>query len=109
MSSIFALPGNSPGNDPHHWGTLRTSFTLRGKHNLDLWLRYVGSLPSPEVHAYTSFGARVAVALPKAIELSVTGFDLFDPSHAEWGVFPTRPVFEPSVYAYLRWQGWRGF
>ena len=106
---VTNLPGNSPGNDPHHWGTLRTSFTMRGKHHLDLWVRYVGSLPSPEVPDYTSLGARVAVALPKAIELSVTGFDLFDASHAEWGVFPGRPEFEPSVYAYLRWQGWRGF
>jgi len=106
---VINLPGNLPGNDPHHWGTLRTLFTVRGKHHLDLWLRYVGSLPSPEVPDYASLGARVAVALPGALELSVTGFDLFDPSHAEWGAFPGRPVFEPSVYAYLRWQGWRRF
>jgi iron complex outermembrane receptor protein len=106
---VINLPGNSPGNDPHHWGTLRTLFTVRGKHHVDLWLRYVGALPSPEVPDYTSLGARVAVALPKGLELSVTGFDLFDPSHAEWGVFPVRPVFEPSVYGYLRWRGWGGF
>lgn len=108
-AGVTDLPGNSLGNDPHHWGTLRTSFTLAGKHHLDLWLRYVGALPSPEVPDYTSLGARVALTLPAAFELSVSGFDLFDASHPEWGVFPARPEFEPSAYAYLRWQGWQGF
>ena len=44
-----------------------------------------------------------------SLEVSVTGLDLFDASHAEWGVAPGRPEFEPSVYAYVRWQGWRSF
>ncbi len=106
---VTNLPGNSPGNDPNHWGTLRTSFSLRGKHHLDVWARYVGALPSPEVPDYTSISARIAVMLFNSLEVSVSGLDLFDASHPEWGVAPTRPEFEPSVYAYLRGQGWQRF
>jgi iron complex outermembrane receptor protein len=106
---VTNLPGNSPGNDPNHWGTLRTSFSLRAKHHLDVWARYVGALPSPQVPDYTSINARIGVMLFSSLEVSVAGLDLFDASHAEWGVAPVRPEFEPSVYAYLRWQGWQRF
>jgi iron complex outermembrane receptor protein len=104
---VVALPGNPLGNDPNHWGTLRSEMDLGGLHEVDLWVRYVGSLPSPEVPAYASFNARYGVHLPHGIELSITGYDLIGAPHAEWGADPLRPVYGPSVFAQIRWEAWR--
>lgn len=106
-AGVTALPGNPLGNDPNHWGTLRSEMDLGGLHEVDLWVRYVGALPSPDVPAYGSFNARYGLRLPRGFEFSITGFDLLGPPHAEWGADPLRPVYEPSVYAQVHWEGLR--
>jgi iron complex outermembrane receptor protein len=98
--------GASLGNDPHHYGTLRAAFEIPDRHELDLWVRFVGALPGPDVPSYTSFNVRLGLRLPGAFDLSLTGWDLLDRSHAEWGAPAARPEFRPSVFAMLRWQGW---
>jgi iron complex outermembrane receptor protein len=94
------------GNDPHRWASLRAAFDVPGGHELDLGVRRVGALPNPAVPAYVAVDARLGVRLPRAVELSITGWNLFDRRHPEWGVAPGRPEFERSVLAALRWRFW---
>ena len=95
------------GNDPHRWATLHAAFDVMGRHELDLWLRHVGALPQPAVPGYVALDARVGLRLPHGLELSLTGRNLLDERHPEWGAAPGRPEFERSVLAQLRWRFWR--
>jgi iron complex outermembrane receptor protein len=92
------------GNDQGHWWTLRSSFDLGPKHELDVFVRHVGALPNPAVPSYTAVNARIGWRVQRNLELSLTAQNLFDPGHAEWGAAAARPEFERSVYASLLWR-----
>ena len=96
------------GNDPHRYGSLHSAVDFLGRHEFDVWLRYVGALPNPAVPDYMALDARVGFRLPRGIELSVTGRNLLDERHPEWGLdSPARVEFPRSVLAELRWRFWR--
>lgn len=95
------------GNDPHRWASLHSAVELFGRHEFDVWVRHVGPLPRPAVPGYVAVDARLGFRLPHGVELSLTGRNLFDERHPEWGVAPARPEFERSVLAQLRWRFWR--
>jgi len=91
---------NNPqlANDPDEQWMLRSSHTLGERHEFDVMLRYVSSLPLQSVHAYTAVDARYAWRIQRSIELSVTGQNLFDPQHAEFGALPGRSEIGRSVF-----------
>ena len=96
------------GNDPHRYGSLHSAVDFLGRHEFDVWLRYVGALPNPAVPDYMALDARIGFRLPRGIELSVTGRNLLDERHPEWGLdSPARVEFPRSVLAELRWRFWR--
>ena len=95
------------GNDPHRWASLHSAIDVMGRHEFDVWARYVGALPDPAVPDYLAIDARLGFRLPRGLELSVTGRNLFDERHAEWGAAPGRAEHRRSVFAELRWRFWR--
>jgi iron complex outermembrane receptor protein len=92
------------GNDPKHWWVARSSWDLGTRHELDLMVRHVGALPNPSVPAYTAVDARFGWRALPGLEFSLTGQNLFDRRHPEWGAAPGRPEFERSVFAKVLWR-----
>ncbi|MEJ0061292.1 MAG: TonB-dependent receptor [Terricaulis sp.] len=72
------------GNDPDYQYTARSLMNFSDDLELDLSVRAVDALPSPHVPAYTAFDARVGWRLTDEIELSFSGYNLFDDSHPEF-------------------------
>lgn len=72
------------GNDPRHQWMLRSQFDLPGNTELDLHLRRVSALPSPEVAGYTVVDARLGWQVTPALELSLVVRNLLDRWHAEF-------------------------
>ena len=92
--------GASEANDPHHLFGLRTSIDLRHGIELDGWVRTVGPLHTPPVPGYTALGLRAGWRASRRVEVFITGQNLLDPSHAEFGAdVPTRIEIERSVRA----------
>jgi iron complex outermembrane receptor protein len=91
------------GNDPKHQFTLRSSLDLSGQSHLDIMARYVGELPNPRLPAYSAVDARYALQVRRDLELSVTGQNLFDRRHPEFGSPATRSEIERGVFVRVKW------
>lgn len=85
------------GNDPEQQWLLRSAYNFSDRHEFDLMLRHIGSLPQPAVPAYTVVDARWAWRPDHAYELSVNVRNLFDRDHAEFGRAPVRSEFGREV------------
>jgi iron complex outermembrane receptor protein len=95
-------PGNSEANDPHHLFNIRTSIDLPREIELDASLRVVGELSPTPVPAVTSLGLRAGWRPARRFELFISGQDLLDARHPEFGEpLPTRIEIERSVRAGL--------
>jgi iron complex outermembrane recepter protein len=84
-------------NDPARRWLLRVSKDISDASQLDLTLRYQGSLPKPAVPAYYEMDAHWMWALRRDTELAVIGQNLLHSTHAEFGAAPNRSVFARSV------------
>ena len=91
----------SLGDDPDHQWTARSSFDLGPHVEVDLMGRHVGALQ--QIPNYTTLDARVGARLGAA-ELSLTGYDLVGPRHAEWGAASNHVTFGRRLFAELRWR-----
>ncbi len=90
--------GVSEANDPHHLFGVRTSIDLARSFELDASLRGVGELPSPVVPAIAALDLRLAWRSPRGLELFVSGHNLLDASHPEFGPdTPRRVEIERAV------------
>ena len=97
--------GLEEGNDPEHRATLRSILDLPGGFELDGWLRYVSSLPSPIVDAYTELDLRLGWKSAEGLELSLVGQNLLHESHEEFGpAGPLREAVERSLYGKVTWR-----
>ena len=68
-------------------------------------MRQVGDLEPSPVPGYTTLDGRIASRFLGGFELSVTGYNLLGPEHAEWGTNPaSRAMFGPSYFAQLQWR-----
>ncbi|MCR8924207.1 TonB-dependent receptor [Dasania sp. GY-MA-18] len=103
-SSADLNNGESEGNDPSHQWKLRSQWDIADDKQLDITVRRVGALPQPEVPAYVAVDARIAWQWRRDIELALTGRNLFDGQHPEFGTSPLRTEVERSVYLSIRWQ-----
>lgn len=90
--------------DPRYQFSLRSSMNLPRNMELDLTLRSIGGLSSPEVPSYTELDARLGWMVAKGVTLSVAGFNLLDREHPEFGSLPNRSEFRRSVYMEVSWQ-----
>ena len=104
-SGATALGGTSGlGNDPDFWWTLSSTIDLASNLDLDVSARRAGPLANPAVPAYTAYGARIGWRVRRDLEISVTGNNLVDPRHAEWGAAPGRAEYERSWFLKLLWR-----
>jgi iron complex outermembrane receptor protein len=91
----------SAGNDPRHWWQLGSSYNLTPRHEMDIRVRRVASLPSPIVESYTAVDARLGWKITRAAELSLSFQNLLDPAHPEWGAGPARAEVERAWFLKL--------
>lgn len=76
------------GSSPHHQAQLQSYFDLSRSVDLNLAFRFVGDLSYYRVPAYETGDARIAWRPVRSIELAVTGQNLLQPHHFEYGGDP---------------------
>jgi len=92
------------GSSPNSQAVIRSLINLPHKVEFDSTIRYVGSLPAQKVKAYVTGDARIGYHPGHHLDLSVTGENLFQPHHAEFGIDPGPNVqIQRSIYAKLVW------
>jgi iron complex outermembrane receptor protein len=91
------------GDPSNHW-MLRSSYDIARGQELDLTVRHSGALKAPAVPAYTTLDLRYGWQLQRNLELSVTGQNLLDRRHTEFGAGAGASVFERSVFVRLAWR-----
>jgi iron complex outermembrane recepter protein len=79
------------GDDPSHQASLRSSMILRA-FTLDANLRYVASLPNPEVAAYTELNARLGWHISQHWEAALSGSNLLHAHHEEFTAPPSEAI-----------------
>ncbi len=92
------------GNDPERTLLLKSAFDLGPRHELDVTVRHVGSLPDPVVSSYTAVDARVGWRPDPDLEVSLSLQNMFDAGHVEFGGAATRSEIERSVFLKLLWR-----
>jgi iron complex outermembrane receptor protein len=98
---ILASPPG--GSDPSHSATLRSLLELNKRVRFDTAVRFVDDLEGVDIDSYVAFDARLAWRASERLEVSVTGRNLSNHDHFEFGVdqsFATVPTaVERSVFA----------
>jgi iron complex outermembrane receptor protein len=96
--------GQGEGNDPQHRFGVRSMMDLPGGVELDTWLRWVSSLPSPEVPGYVTLDVHLGWQAGRRLELALVGRDLLEGRHAEFGpATASREEVERSLYGKATW------
>jgi iron complex outermembrane recepter protein len=95
---------SAQGNDPEYQWQLRSSLNLTDRHEFDVIVRNVGSLPNPAVPAYVAVDAWLGWRVSRSVELSLTLQNIFDSEHPEFGAPATRSVFERGAFLKLLWR-----
>jgi len=80
------------GDDPSHQAHLRSSMNLTSGLTLDADLRYVSTLPNPNVHAYDELNARLAWHISKQWDAAISGRNLLHAHHQEFSVPPSDTI-----------------
>jgi len=83
---------SSLGNDPKNQGLLQSMLNLPANFQLDITSRYVTNHPKPYIAEYFTFDTRLAW-LYKHWEFSVTGQNLWEDKHQEFGLEIPRSVY----------------
>ncbi len=95
---------NLHGSSPNGQAFLHSQMDIAKKLEFDPSIRYVSALPAQAVKAYVTADVRVGWNPTKSISLSVTGQNLFQPHHAEFGISPGPTVeIKRSIYAKIVW------
>ncbi|MGB7541431.1 MAG: TonB-dependent receptor [Burkholderiales bacterium] len=91
------------GNDPSHQFSVRSIMNLTHNVDLDFALRSVDSLPSPSVPGYVALDGRLGWKISKGTEVSLSGFNLLDERHPEFGAAPARSEIGRTFYVRILW------
>lgn len=91
------------GNDPSHQFSARSSMNLGHNLELDAVVRAISHLPKPHVPGYAALDLRLGWTVLKGLEISITGFNLTNQRHPEFGSSPTWSELERGFYAKLSW------
>lgn len=103
-SADLRTPASLEGSSPEHQAGLRVSLRPHPRLDLDAALRYVDELSAQDVDDYVELGLRAGWRLQPHLELSLSGQNLLDSRHAEFGTNPaTRGESERSLFAELSW------
>lgn len=91
------------GNDPAYQWSVRSLMNLTHGMDVDFTVRAVGGLPNPEVPSYVVLDGHLGWEISTTMDLSLSGFNLLNKRHAEFGASPNRSVLGRSVYVKLGW------
>lgn len=96
---------NNPNlaNDPEYQWTVRSSWRIANDHDIDVFVRRVDDLPNPRVPDYTAVNVRYAWRLRPKLEISITGTNVSDGKHAEFGSAASRSVYERGLHGKILW------
>jgi iron complex outermembrane recepter protein len=97
------LSPSTSGKDPAHTVMLRSALALGRGCDLDIGVRRVAALSSPEVPAYTAVDARLGWKLKPNLELSLAAQNL-NGAHAEYSPLATRSDMPRALSVKLVWQ-----
>jgi iron complex outermembrane receptor protein len=92
------LPGIAEaleGIDPEHQAVLRAAWDPHPEWRIDGALRYVDELPTFDIESYLGLDLRVGWRPVDGLELALTGRNLLEPTHLEFGeddLLPARSV-----------------
>jgi iron complex outermembrane receptor protein len=86
--STDPLGKSAEGDDPRHQFSARSAMNITDDVELDFGVREVGRLPNPAIPSYVSVDARIGWHFLKNVELSLSGTNLFDDRHQEFGSLP---------------------
>lgn len=93
---------------PRHQFSLRSWLKLPGNLEFDSWLRYMDELNDYKLDNYLSLDVRLGWQVSDTIDLSLTGQNLLDNQHPEYGpstLLDTETTeVERSFYAKLTWK-----
>jgi len=70
----------------------------------DVALRSIGGISVGDVPSYTALDARLGWMITKNIAVSLSGFNLLDRKHPEFGNATTRSEFKRNVYLEMSWR-----
>ncbi len=90
-------------NDADFRWALRSSLDLPRGLQLDVSVRRVDSLPTPDVPRYTAVDGRLAWAHSERLELGVSVQNLFDDAHAEFEAEPNRSELPRALLLSVDW------
>jgi iron complex outermembrane receptor protein len=93
----------SPGDDPNHQASLRSSMNLPDGFTLDVDLRNVGKLHAPYVPSYFELNGRVGWQVTKSVELSLSAMNLLHSEHVEFVASPTVEI-PRSFFVDVKWR-----
>ncbi|HET6629994.1 MAG TPA: TonB-dependent receptor [Woeseiaceae bacterium] len=99
-----SLGPSSAGKTPANTWQLRSALTIADNRDLDVAVRHVAALSSPDVPAYTAVDMRFAWKLQPNLELSLAAQNLLDADHAEYGPIATRSRIPRTVFLQVRWE-----
>jgi iron complex outermembrane receptor protein len=91
-------------SDPSNYWKLRSSYDIGRGHSLDLHLRHSGKLPRPAVPAYTALDVSYIWNVRPQLDIVLTGQNLLDPKHPEFGGAPKRTSVERNLGIKLVWR-----
>ncbi|MGP1678860.1 MAG: TonB-dependent receptor plug domain-containing protein [Burkholderiales bacterium] len=91
------------GNDPSHQFSVRSMMNLGHNVDFDVALRSVDSLPNPAVPSYVALDGRLGWKISKGTEVSLSGFNLLDKRHPEFGAAPARSEIGRAFYVKMLW------
>lgn len=91
-------------SDPSNYWKLHASYDIAPGHSIDALLRHYGKLSRPEVPSYESLDLNYIWRLNKQLDLSVSGQNLLDTAHPQFGGGPNRSVYERSLGLKLVWR-----
>jgi len=86
------------GRDAKRSWRLRSSLDLPGQWELDVIARRVSALAAPVVPAYSAVDLRLGWKPRRGTEIAITGQNLFDKGHGEFGDISTRTEIRRSIF-----------
>jgi iron complex outermembrane receptor protein len=89
-------------DDPGHQASLHSSMNFDHGVTWDAYLRNVGALSHPSVPTYTELDTRIGWDITKALQVSLSGFNLLHAYHMEFLEDGVTTEVPRSVYAQLR-------
>lgn len=106
-ASTSTTAEDAEGESPEQQLSLRTSFNLTDRVDLDTWVRYVDALPAQNLDDYVTLDTRLAWRPRQGLELSVIGQNLLNSSQLQFKpeILSNTPTqAERGLYVKLQWE-----